>query len=78
MKLKYSPDGRAPTDDDIKRAANFNPVIRACIALADDDQLTYRQSLIMMVLALADQNEKLHSMLVEAQATQRTIYIHPA
>lgn len=73
--MKFSPDGRAPNAADILRAAHHSPVIRACLTMAERGQMTPEQSLIAMILSLADQNEMLHNQLVESTMTQRTVYI---
>jgi hypothetical protein len=70
-----TPDGRAPTDDDLFKAALFNPIVAACMVMVEHGDLTREQGLIAAVLALCDANANLIEALTEASFKQRTVYI---
>lgn len=73
--MKYSPNGRTPTTSDIERAGLHNPVIRACLLMVENGQLSVKQGLMAMVLALADQNETLIHQLVQSDMRRKTIIL---
>ena len=72
---KLLPDGRPPNHGDICKAANFSPVIKACLALQAKGELSFIESIMAMVLALADINRTLQEQLVEMSFTHRTVYL---
>jgi hypothetical protein len=74
-KPDFLPNGRPPTEEDLVKVALCNPVVKACLAMYENKDLTHTQALIAAVLALVDLNWSLHNQVVEMSFKQRTVYI---
>ncbi len=73
--VRFSPDGRPPTESDLFRAAAHDVTLHACLEMERRGDLTAQQALWAAVLALIDQNASLRQQLVEATMKQRIVYL---
>lgn len=72
--MRFLPEGRPPTKEDLQKAAQFNPVVKAVLDLIGRG-LTFEEGLIGAILALVDQNEALIQELFNRAFRNGVIYI---
>ena len=73
--FKFFPENRRPDWGDLIKAAMFNPIVKACLAMYENNDITRDEALIGAILALVEVSWNNQEEFVQALLKERVIYV---